>query len=114
MNINDYRFGKIIVDGHIYTADVIITPERVIDSWWRKEGHRLDKNDLDKIVGENPDCLLIGTGYFGRMEIPQETIEYLQSKNIHIEFAPTKDAIDKLKQLQNQCARIVAALHLTC
>lgn len=114
MNIDDYTFGKIIVDGHTYTADVIITPERVTDGWWRKEGHRLDESDLDEIIRANPDCLLVGTGYFGRMKIPLETIQYLQTKNIHLEYAPTKDAIGKLDQLQKQYARIVTALHLTC
>ena len=114
VDIEDYTFGKIIVDGHAFTSDVIITPERVIDNWWRKEGHRLDKSDLDEVLDASPDCLLVGTGYYGQMSIPQETIEYLQSKNIHIDYAPTGEAIKQLKQLQKECARIVAALHLTC
>jgi hypothetical protein len=114
MDINEYSFGKIIVDGQTYTSDVIITPERVIDSWRRKEGHRLDKGDLDKIIDANPDCVLVGTGYYGRMTVPQETIHYLQAKNIRIEYAPTADAIAKLGQLQKDYARLVAALHLTC
>lgn len=114
MDISEYTFGKIVVDGQTYTSDVIITPEQVIDSWWRKQGHRLDKDDLEKIIDANPDCLLVGTGYYGRMDVPQETIQYLQSKNIQIEYAPTKDAISELNQLQKRCARIVAALHLTC
>ncbi len=114
MDINEYTFGKIVIDGHTYTSDVIITPETVIDSWWRKQGHRLDKSDLENILEANPDCLLVGTGYYGRMEVPQETIKYLQSKNIQIEYAPTQDAIKELNQLQKRCARIVSALHLTC
>jgi hypothetical protein len=114
VNIDEYTFGKIIVDGQIYTSDVIITPESVIDSWRRKDGHRLDKSDLKKIIDANPDCLLVGTGYYGQMNVPLETIQYLQSKNIQIEYAPTVDAVGQLNQLQNKCARIVAALHLTC
>ena len=114
MNIDDYTFGKITIDGHPYTSDVIVTPETVIDSWWRKEGHRLDKSDLDEILDARPDCLLVGTGYYGRMTIPQETIQYLQSKNIRLESAATSEALKQLNQLQKQYARVVAALHLTC
>ena len=114
VKIDEYTFGKIVVDGHTYTSDVIITPETVIDSWWRKEGHRLDKSDLENILDAKPDCLLVGTGYYGQMKIPQETLQYLQSKNIQIVYAPTQDAISELNQLQKRCARIVAALHLTC
>ena len=114
MDVSSYSFGRLIVDGDVYTSDVIITPEKVIDSWRQKEGHRLDKTDLDVILKAKPDCLVVGTGYYGRMNVPSETIQYLESKNIQIESAPTKDAIDKFGKLQQKYARIVAALHLTC
>jgi len=114
MNIDSYTFGKITIDGRLYTSDVILTPEAVIESWWRKEGHRLDISDLDGILDARPDCLLVGTGYYGRMSIPQETIQYLKSKHIHLESAPTGDALEQLNQLQEQYARVVAAFHLTC
>jgi len=35
VEITRYRFGEIEIDGRTYTADVIITPERVVDTWWR-------------------------------------------------------------------------------
>ena len=114
MHIDDYTFGRIVVNGQTYNSDVIITPEAVIDSWWRKQGHRLDKSDLDEILDAKPDCLLVGTGYYGRMTIPSDTIQYLHDNNISLEYAPTGEAIKQLKQLQNKYARIVAALHLTC
>lgn len=114
MHINEYSFGKIVIDGKPYTSDVIITPERVIDAWWRKEGHRLDKSDLGEIIDAHPDCILVGTGLYGRMKIPEETIEYLHTKNIQLEYAPTNDAVARLADLQKEYARIVAALHLTC
>ena len=114
MEINEYIFGKLVVDGQTFTNDVIITPEQVIDGWWREEGHRLDKADLAAVLEAKPDCLVVGTGYYGRMTVPQATVDYLQAKNIHLEYAPTKDAIEKFSQLQTRYARIVAALHLTC
>lgn len=114
MQINEYSFGKIVVDGIAYRSDVIITPERIIDTWWRKEGHRLDKCDLVDILDAHPDCILVGTGYYGRMKIPDETMDYLRSKNIQLEYSPTKDAVVRLAELQQEYARIVAAFHLTC
>jgi len=50
MKIDQYAFGKIVIDGKTYTSDVIIYPEKVDASWWRKEGHRLQPADLEKIV----------------------------------------------------------------
>ncbi len=47
MRITLYDFGKIVVDGETHTRDVIIHPGRVEGSWWRKEGHRLQVDDLE-------------------------------------------------------------------
>jgi hypothetical protein len=66
MNISGYRFGTIEIDGRTYTSDVIITPERVIDAWWRQRGHALSVADLKDVMAARPDVLLVGTGYFGR------------------------------------------------
>ena len=35
--------------GLAYSSDVVITPEGVQDGWWRKEGHNLAIEDLDKL-----------------------------------------------------------------
>jgi len=53
MNIAVYHFGTIEIDGRTYTSDVIITPERVLDSWWRQEGHRLAVADLTDVVARD-------------------------------------------------------------
>lgn len=63
MIIGAYQFGRIDVDGHAYTSDVIITPERVVDTWWRKEGHTLAIADLADVVAAKPDIVVVGTGY---------------------------------------------------
>jgi len=39
--IESYDFGRIAINGIVYTKDVIITGEKTIDSWIRKEGHLL-------------------------------------------------------------------------
>lgn len=114
MNITDYEFGKIAIEGKTYTSDVIIAPDKVIDSWWRKEGHSLHVEDLDEIMDAKPDLLIIGTGYYGRMDVPDKTKQYLQQQGIEVRQAKTGDAVTEFKKLQREYARIVAALHLTC
>jgi len=114
MQISDYEFGRIAVADKIYTSDVIVAPEQVIDSWWRKQGHILQIEDLDDIVNAKPDMLIIGTGYYARMQIPEETKQYLEERGIKVLQAKTRDAVTEFNQLQKEYARIVAALHLTC
>lgn len=114
MEINNYRFGKIVVENTGYTSDVIIAPEQVIDNWWRKEGHKLHIEDLKVILEVKPDILVIGTGCFGRMLIPEDTRKYLETKGIEVRDSKTTDAVKEFNELQKRCARVVAALHLTC
>jgi hypothetical protein len=114
MKVTGYSFGTIRIDDKVYTSDVIITPEKVDDSWWRKEGHRLQIPDLDAVFDAQPDVLVVGTGYFGRMAVPEETRRFLQSKGIQLLDAPTGEAVKELNKLLEDNANAVAALHLTC
>jgi hypothetical protein len=114
MNISGYRFGTIEIDGRTYTSDVIITPERVIDAWWRQQGHALSVVDLEDVMAARPDVLVVGTGYFGRMSVSPETRRYLEGQGIQVRDTRTSEAVHDLNELQKERGRVVAALHLTC
>jgi hypothetical protein len=114
MNVDAYEFGYITVDGKTYTMDVVIMPDRVADSWWRKEGHRLHIDDLAEAIAAKPEVLVIGTGYYGRMIVPEETRSHLEAKGIRVLAAQTREAVKEFYKLQRQAAKVVAALHLTC
>src|SRR5918994_662614 len=36
--LEDYSFGRIVVDGEEQTRDLIVLPHRVLTNWWRREG----------------------------------------------------------------------------
>jgi len=114
MQITRYTFGKIEIDDKYYDSDIIITPGCVKDHWRRKEGHNLAIEDLADIIATEPEVVIVGTGYFDRMKVPISTREYLQEKGIRVEIASTPDAVRQFNHLQRDCARVVAALHLTC
>ena len=120
MKIKHYSFGNITIDGKGYTSDVIIYPDRVDSSWWRKEGHNLQIEDLGDVVKAKPDILVIGTGASGVMEVPKETVTYLESKGIKVYAVRTGEAVDLFNKLQSKSGGggkaevVVAALHLTC
>ena len=113
MKIERYSFGSITIDGSTYTSDVIIYPERVEASWWRKEGHRLSIKDLDDVLKAKPDVLIVGTGAYGVMKVPKETLSYLESKGIEVQFDLTKNAVELFNKLQSR-RKVIAAFHLTC
>lgn len=123
--IERYEFGRIRIDGKEYSRDVIIypgeqpsdatqgMPARVDGSWWRKEGHRLDKTDLAEVVKAKPEVLVVGTGHDAQMKVPRETLDFLNSLGIEVHAAPTREACQKYNELRD-VRKVVAALHLTC
>ncbi|NJD55582.1 MAG: hypothetical protein FIA94_04155 [Nitrospirae bacterium] len=113
MRIEHYSFGRISIDGTLYTSDVIIYPDRVDASWWRKEGHYLQKVDLADIVAAGPELLIVGTGAHGVMAVPDSTIAYLSSHNIALLAEKTDKAVELFNN-QPPGKKVIAALHLTC
>jgi hypothetical protein len=113
MTIGHYSFGRITVDGKTYTSDVIIYPEKVDSSWWRKEGHNLEIADLAGVIAAKPDVLIIGTGAYGVMKVPEKTIYHLTSNGIEVHAEQTEKAVGLFNRLQKE-KRVIAALHLTC
>jgi hypothetical protein len=97
-----------------YSSDVIISEDRVDATWWRKEGHLLQPDDLAGVLKARPDILVVGTGYFGVMSVPDETIEHIRAAGIDIRVERTGKAVDLFNKLQAGAMRVIAALHLTC
>jgi hypothetical protein len=111
--IDGYGFGRIEVDGREYRSDLILLPGRVLDSWWRREGHRLCLQDLEEALACRPEVLVIGQGKPGLMKVPPELAEELKRRGIEVFAAPTEQAVREYNRLCGS-RRTVAALHLTC
>jgi hypothetical protein len=110
--LEDYSFGRLVVDGAEETRDVIVLPGRVLRNWWRKDGHALVLEDLDEVLEELPEHLVVGTGAYARMEPDPRTLERLAERGIEVEVLPTADAVRRYGELNP--AATAAALHLTC
>jgi hypothetical protein len=110
--ISEYDFGHIVVDGREHDRDLIVLPDRVLDNWWRKQGHSLVIADLEEVLEELPDHLIVGCGAHGRLEPERATLDSLRDRGIAVELAPTAEAVDKYNAADPR--RTAAALHLTC
>lgn len=111
--IESFRFGHIVVDGHVHTKDVIILPDRVIGGWWRQEGHLLRPKDLEAVFQAAPQVLIVGQGTFGRMQVAPETQRALQAAGIKLMALRTKEAVEAYSAMRDN-RTAAAALHLTC
>ena len=114
MKIDSYSFGSITIDGQIYNNDVIIHPDR-ITTWWRKEGHLLQVVDVTPLLEDNPDILVVGTGYSGSMQIAREVEQLCADRNVELLANRTTNSCQIFNRLASQREiSVIAALHLTC
>jgi len=113
MRIDSYSSGRIVIDGVVYTSDVILAEGKVDSSWWRKEGHRLDPEDLETVLRAKPDILIIGIGHSGALKVPSETQQFLRTKGIEFKILRTGEACKTFNEIVGTRS-VAAALHLTC
>jgi hypothetical protein len=59
--LKDPRFGRLTVDGHEHTRDLIVLPDRVVTDCSRREGHSLAIEDPDEVLDELPARLVLGS-----------------------------------------------------
>ena len=111
--IDSYSFGRMVIDGRMYTRDLVLYSDRVDANWWRREGHRLQVEDLKDILAAQPDLLIVGTGSRGMLKISPEVEDRLKELGIELIAERTEAACQRLNALRSQC-KVVAALHLTC
>ena len=112
--IGRYRFGEIEIDGEVHRADVIVLPHGVHGGWWRREGHRLQPEDLAHVLDALPPLLVVGTGSHGRMVVDPRTEAMLAEHGIRIEAMPTPEAVAAYERRRAAGEPVAAALHLTC
>ena len=113
MRISDYRFGKIVIDNRTYTRDVIICGRDIIGNWWRKQGHRIELGDLDRVELTAGIHLIIGTGYNDCVVLDPDLVEYCRSNDVKLESMPTPLAVRHFNSLSGEPS-VIGAFHLTC
>jgi hypothetical protein len=110
--IEDYSFGRIVLDGEEFAADIILLPGRTLPGWRRIHGHALVLEDLREVLDELPERLIVGTGADGRMRPDHSMIDALAARGVEVEAMPTAEAVRRFDRLDPE--RTAAALHLTC
>ncbi len=110
--INSYSFGKIMINDQQFTSDLMILPSGKIISWWRKTGHNLVNEDMEKIYTAEPSVIILGTGQMGVMKVSEEIRKYCTDHNIKLVVEPTDKAVESFNNEPTESK--AAGLHLTC
>lgn len=116
MEITSYRFGSMIIDNKVYTRDLKIIGDRIVDNWWRAGGHLCTMPDIQDIVSAKPHTLILGTGASGLMKPAIGLSEELGAHGIRLEVLLTEFAALRYNELRGMVGgdKVALAAHLTC
>ncbi len=109
-----YQERCITGDGMNLCKDLKIIEDRIIENWWRKDGHRVDTGDITDILAASPEVLVIGTGYAGFMKVSDSLDSALKNRNIRLIAEKTPQAVKTFNELHSRGKSVAAAFHLTC
>lgn len=112
--IEDYQFGSIKINGKEYNFDVEVRWDGEILKWWRKEGHKIDVEDVKRAVERGPEIIVLGTGAYGICEITKECEKFVKENNIQLIFQETGEAVKTFNSLLKENRKVIGLFHLTC
>ena len=115
MRIDSYSFGAIRIDGVEYSHDVILYREHATSPWWREAGsHVFAPPDLEQLIESGPETVVLGTGYFGRVRVQDDTVSAFADQGTKVVVEKTGRAVEEYNRLVDEGVDVAAALHLTC
>jgi len=107
--IRAYTPGQIRVNDEIYTASIIVSPRKLIETWPPQKISELTREHLNIIIELHPAILLIGTG--SKLEFPPlEIYGDLINAGIGVEVMDTHAACRTYNALSAEERNVIAAL----
>lgn len=118
--IDKTEFGSITVEGTVFEHDVIIRPDGQVKKRKKKlskavygTSHMISLQEAEYVweQGAGPDCLIVGSGQHGNVELSPEAAVYLKRRRCPVVLLPTPEVIDVWNQAKG---RAMGLFHVTC
>ncbi len=112
--IEKFSFGNIVVNGITYNDDIKIIQGKVVSTWWRNRGHRVELSDIKDIIEAKPRVLVLGKGRPGMMKSTRSLREFLQKNDVDLIEEKTSKAVKTFNRLYKEGKNVCAGFHLSC
>jgi len=119
--IEEYHFGSIKILGKTYNHDVEVRWTGEVLSWWRKESHLFDLEDIKRAVEQNPETIIFGIGAYGAAQVTEAAQEFIRGKGIKLIIDKTEKAVKTFNIIKKESIeeegeqrKIIGLFHLTC
>ena len=107
--IRHYEAGGITINETVYTRDLIVMPEAVIEEWPSAPVADLVPEHFEALEGHDREILLLGTGRVQRFP-PARLIAEMARRGIGLEVMDTAAACRTYNVLMSEDRRVAAAL----
>ncbi len=119
IKIDSVEFGSIVIDGVKYSQVLIIgdkATER--DCMKLKEkfatSHKIGDWEKTQLWENNPEIIVIGTGWDGVTQVEESFVEQAKEKGIALLKFLTPEAVEFYNQKTGAGIKINALIHTTC
>ncbi len=119
--IEEYRFGKIIINGEEYDYDVELDWEGKILKWTRGSSHIIDKEDIKRALEKEPEIIVIGTGESGVAQVTEGAKQACKEAGVKLLIDITEEAVKTFNVIYEESleedgeqAKVIGLFHLTC
>jgi hypothetical protein len=112
--ITEFSFGRIVVQGQIFTSDIKIVAGKLVPDWWRRRGHAVEIDDVQDILESQPKILVIGKGQPGYMKTTDSLRQHLETNKIKLIEEPTREAIQTFNRLSQRGRMVSGGFHVSC
>lgn len=118
-HIDSTKFGEAIIDNKKY-HQVLIIGDLIEERDYKKleelfgTSHKIGDWEMEKLLSNNPEIIVIGTGQNGAMALDKETIEKLQNKKTEVIIETTPKIIEIYNNQVKLGKRVNALIHTTC
>ena len=117
--INSTSFGEIVIDNKKY-GQVIIVGDQIEERDWEMlektfgTTHRLGDWEKEKLLEDDPQIIIVGTGQEGVLKVDSSFIDLLKKKGIEFYIVPTPQAVKIYNEKIQEKKKINALIHTTC
>lgn len=117
--INSTQFGEITIDNKKY-QQVLIIEDEVEERKYKKlkelfgTSHKIGDWEIEKLLGNKPEIIIVGTGQNGALEVDEDTAKKLKTNDSELIIVKTPEAIEIYNQKTKENKKVNALMHTTC
>ena len=103
------RFGLLVYSAIPFPAVDLVIHANGLPAIRGSKAHFVGLAEIEELLEEEPDVLIIGTGYDNLVQVEEEI-----SAMPFVEILPTPQAVRRYNELRREGKRVAAIIHSTC